>query len=227
LVKKIGLLTIGQAPRSDITPEILSFIGEVDVVEAGALDGLSSTEIARLAPTSGETVYVTRLRDGREVKVSRERLIPLLIEKIRFLEDMGAEVIGLLCSGTFPDLKHRVPVVKPEPIVRGIVEGSISSVDVLGVIMPSSLQLEYARAKWSDMKCRSMVVDSVSPYIEEDMRREKLRQIAKKFKESNVALVVMDCMGFSLNDANYLRRLVEVPIIIPRVALALALKCFI
>lgn len=226
--KRIGLLTIGQSPRIDVVPEIASFLGEeYEIIEAGALDGLSKNEIAKLAPKVGETVYVSRLRDGSEVRLSKERIIPLLQDKIEFLEKCGANVIGLLCSGIFPDFESRVPLVKPEPILRGIVKSMSSPNMVLGIIMPNPVQISFAREKWSNIKCKSMVIDSISPYAIEEHKIIKLKIIARRFRDLDVNVVVMDCIGFSINDAKLLKSELNVPILIPRLALALALKSII
>lgn len=225
MVWRVGMLTIGQSPRVDVVPEIMAILGrDFQVVEAGALDDLTAEEIGDLAPKAGETVYVSRLRDGREVRISKDRLIPLLQGKIGFLEDLGVNAIGLLCSGTFPPFKVKVPLVRPEPILRGLVESSISADQVLGVIMPSSLQVKMGYAKWSRVKCGKIVVESVSPYISESERFSVLEEIALKFKGENVSLVVMDCIGFSMRDAAFLKSKYWVPTLIPRVALALGIK---
>ena len=48
---KVGLITVGQAPRSDVVPDMAAILGgDVEIVEAGALDGLSREQIAPLAP---------------------------------------------------------------------------------------------------------------------------------------------------------------------------------
>ncbi|RLE51956.1 MAG: hypothetical protein DRJ26_00650 [Candidatus Methanomethylicota archaeon] len=225
MVYRIGMLTIGQSPRTDVVPEISSVLGEeFEVVEAGALDDLSDEEIAAISPRQGETVYVSRLRDGREVKISKEKLIPLLENKIKFLESLGVDAIGLLCSGTFPPFKVKVPLVRPEPILRGLVEASISANQVLGVIMPSSLQISMGYEKWSSVLCEKIVVESVSPYISEEKRFKILSGIASKFRRENVKLVVMDCIGFSMRDAAFFKSKYSVPTLIPRVLLALGIK---
>ena len=39
---KIGAITIGQAPRTDVTADIMDiFEGQVELVQAGGLDGLT------------------------------------------------------------------------------------------------------------------------------------------------------------------------------------------
>ena len=52
---KIGLVTIGQAPRTDVVPEMRALLGPVvEVLEAGALDGMTPEEIAMLRPHEGD-----------------------------------------------------------------------------------------------------------------------------------------------------------------------------
>ena len=38
---KVGLITVGQSPRSDVVPDMAAILGgDVEILEAGALDGL-------------------------------------------------------------------------------------------------------------------------------------------------------------------------------------------
>ena len=46
---KIGAVTIGQAPRVDVTADILRiFDDSLELIQAGGLDGLTKEEIASL-----------------------------------------------------------------------------------------------------------------------------------------------------------------------------------
>ena len=52
----LGTVTIGQAPRTDLIPEIKQFLGDgVEILEAGALDGLTLAEVQSSTPTPGTT----------------------------------------------------------------------------------------------------------------------------------------------------------------------------
>ena len=54
-MKKIGAITVGQSPRVDLIPEIQPILGDsVEIIQAGALDGLSKGEIAKFVPRPGE-----------------------------------------------------------------------------------------------------------------------------------------------------------------------------
>ncbi len=64
---KIGAITVGQAPRTDVTADILPLLGDCQLLERGGLDGLSRQEIAAFAPEPGDYVLVSRLADGSSV----------------------------------------------------------------------------------------------------------------------------------------------------------------
>ena len=66
----VGLVTIGQSPRPDIVPDMAAIIGPgVDILEAGALDGLTRSDVDALKPTGDDEILVTRLLDGTGVFV--------------------------------------------------------------------------------------------------------------------------------------------------------------
>src|SRR5256885_7938966 len=71
---RVGMVTIGQAPRVDVVPAMADVLGpDVEIIERGALDGLGGDEIAQLAPESDDEVLVTRLTDGSSVFVGKRR----------------------------------------------------------------------------------------------------------------------------------------------------------
>ena len=48
---KVGAITIGQSPRADVVQELLPLMGEqVELIQAGALDGLTREDIQAFAP---------------------------------------------------------------------------------------------------------------------------------------------------------------------------------
>ena len=68
--KILGAVTIGQAPRVDITGDIMPLLPEhVELREYGALDDFTLEEVqARFAPGEGDEVLVSRMRDGRQAR---------------------------------------------------------------------------------------------------------------------------------------------------------------
>ena len=76
---KIGAITIGQAPRTDVTEDIMRlFDGKVELLQRGGLDGLTKEEIARFAPEKGDYVLVSRLTDGSSVTFAERHILPRL-----------------------------------------------------------------------------------------------------------------------------------------------------
>lgn len=79
---RIAFVTIGQAPRVDVAPDILGMLdGVADYQEFGALDGLTPAEIASQTERGSERRLYTRLRGGRHVEADAMRL---------HLSDLGA-----------------------------------------------------------------------------------------------------------------------------------------
>lgn len=106
-MRKVGMITIGQAPRQDIAPIVEKHLaGRAELVQAGVLDQMTKAEIAnKLAPTASDYVLTSRLTSGESVVLSRERIQPILQQKIADMERSGIRNILLLCTGVFPGLR--------------------------------------------------------------------------------------------------------------------------
>jgi len=218
---KVGFITIGQSPRVDVTGEVLRLLPSgLEFLELGVLDGMCRGDVElRFKPGFGETVYVTRLRDGSEVRVSREKIIPLVGECVRRLEEAGVDVIGILCSGEFPRYNASVPIVYPERVLKGFASG-ISYSGVVGVLIPAVEQLEYAKRKWGDF-FGDLRVYAISPYT---AGLSDFEVLGGRLKADGVKLVIMDCIGYSLVQRDVLRRVGGFMILTARTALAKAVS---
>ncbi len=186
---RIGFATIGQAPRSDTVPAILEEIGvPVDVVEAGALDGLDDEAIARLGPQPGEYTFATRLADGRQVVLGKaaaeERLAPVLAR----LDREGLDMIVVLCAGTrLPTLDHTL-LIEPQRIVDAMTQALAANVKSLGIVLPLERQLANFHLE-GELKAQVRVTHA-SPY-----EGDRFSQAGADL--SGCELVVMHCMGYT------------------------------
>lgn len=68
LMKKIGAITVGQAPRVDVTPDIEPLLRGITLVQRGALDGMTKEELKAIEPEEGDYVLVSPLRTGLRSK---------------------------------------------------------------------------------------------------------------------------------------------------------------
>src|SRR3546814_4361866 len=102
--RQVASLTVGQTPRSDVLPDILSHMPfPVEVEEFGALDGLSDAEIADPAPRPGEYTLITRLCDGRDVVNSKQRASMRLEILCRALDRRRYDLVIILWTGLFSE----------------------------------------------------------------------------------------------------------------------------
>ena len=104
---KVGAITIGQSPRTDVTQDILPLLGDqVELLQAGGLDGLSREEVKTFQPGPDDYVLISRLQDGSSVVFAERYILPRLQDCIDKLEAQGAEIILFLCTGDFPAVFH-------------------------------------------------------------------------------------------------------------------------
>jgi protein AroM len=193
--RRIGVLTIGQAPRADDTvAELRQVLGPGYVIaERGALDDLGPAEIARRGPEPGHYLLVSLLRDGQSVRLSKQKILPLLQQKIDAFGDDGVDAILLLCTGTFPEFKSDRLIVHPQEALYHLMIGLAGRGKRIGALTPLADQLAQARAKWREYGV-DPVLAAASPYTADD----EVTPAARDLAERGADLIFMDCMGYSL-----------------------------
>jgi protein AroM len=196
----LGFLTIGQSPRTDVTSDLPESLRSLKIVETGALDDLTTEQIQSLKPDKGETVYVSRLRNGSEVTLARERLLPLLIEKIEFLQHQSVEAIVLLCSGRLQLQATRI-IISPGAILEHAVQSILEGRGRLGVLVPEAAQVRDAETAWSTF-AEDVKALSFSPY---EGSIDSLHLCAEAFDDRD--LIVLDCIGYSREHRRIIRTL--------------------
>ncbi|MCX7788332.1 MAG: AroM family protein [Spirochaetes bacterium] len=212
---RIGALTIGQSPRTDVAGEFLEAVGqEVELLQCGALDGLSKEEIDRMAPREGDYILVTRLRDGTEVKIAERFIHDRMKACVRTLKQAGAEMLVLFCTGEFPELEGQVLLLKPDVIMEHVVPGILPK-GKLGAILPSADQIPLLGKKWEKTGLQ-IELTAASPY---SGKEEDFREAAWSLKSRGVDLIVLDCIGFTKSIKNIIRNTAQCPVILPRTLL--------
>ena len=140
--KILAAITIGQAPRVDITADILPLLPQhVTLREYGALDDFTLEEIeARFAPAEGDEVLVSRMRDGRQAQFAERFVTPLVQQKIDQAEAEGADATILFCTGVFPKFRHKKLFLEPQPLFHAAVQ-KLADGDKVGVLVPMEEQI--------------------------------------------------------------------------------------
>lgn len=210
MAKQIGIVTIGQSPRSDVVPDMTGHLGDgVTVVERGALDDLDSAAIREFAPDEGMLTLVTRLRDGTEVEVGKEKLLPRLDRVIADLDGQAMDLILLLCNGDFPDFDTRTMVVEPQRVVDHALAALVRPRYHLGVLVPAQDQEAWVTERLSTAHPR-LTAATASPYEGAD----GLEAACAKFNTLGCDLVVLYCMGYNQQIGAKVRRLFPGPVMV-------------
>lgn len=140
--RRVASLTVGQTPRVDVLPDILAHMTlPVDVEEFGALDGLSDGEIAALAPRPDELCLITRLRDGREVLVSKPRVAERLETILRSLDSQRFDLVVILSTGLFREFESPCPMVNAQRAMEASIDAVAAAGQTVGVIYPAHRQV--------------------------------------------------------------------------------------
>ena len=214
---RVGLITVGQSPRTDVVPDMAVILGgDVDIIEAGALDGLSRAQIDALAPVGDDEILVTRLTDGSSVFVGKTHVIPLIERRIAALEDRGVTLNALLCTGAFPKLAARRPLLEPQQLLLGLLR-AMTFPGRLGVLTPSERHVPQTEARWRESGFDA-VVAPLSPYEEEDPAA--VRRAADALRVGGVGLIVMDCIGFRRKTRDEIAHLTGVPALVANLLVA-------
>lgn len=224
MTRILGALTIGQSPRTDMIPEMKPILGPgVEIIEAGALDGLTHEEIRCLAPDPGDYVLVTRTSDGTPVKVAEKHILLRMQEKIDYLAAAGAEVIVLVCTGEFPPFRCDRIIVEPQRVLADVTRAVAGELR-LGVIVPDADQIPQAMTRWKDA-ASEVFVESASPYGPAGSSASKapfrpIQESALNLKIQGAQAVVMDCMGYTVAMKDLVKSIMQAPVILARTTVA-------
>ncbi|HJP90155.1 MAG TPA: AroM family protein [Candidatus Limnocylindrales bacterium] len=194
---RVAAVTIGQTPRPDLLEPLVARAGtDVEIIELGALDGLTADELPRRAQAAYP--LTTRLRDGSRVTLDEADLAPLVQRAIDGADAVGAGVTLLLCAGGFADATARGTLVRP-------FEAAVAKVMQLGarrvtVLVPFEAQADPTRRKWA-----AAGVDA-APLIG-DPATVDVRWIA------DCHAIVLDYVGHPGRAVNALRTRTRIPVI--------------
>jgi protein AroM len=164
---------------------------------------------------------VTRLRDGSEIRVGEADILAGVQRGVDALQER-ADVILLLCTGPFPRLRSRKPLLVPDRILLHFVRGVVDHPRV-GVLTPAEAQVPWQEARWRASlpeTVEEIAVVSASPYGV--AWREAFRDPLARLAVHGPGLVVMDCLGYDRAMRAAVRATLGVPVVLARTVLARA-----
>jgi protein AroM len=217
---RVGFVTIGQSPRTDVMADIAPLLTDIEILEAGALDNV--TDLAALAPTAGreENVLVSRLRDGSQIILGERKIVPLVQERVKAIIQQSVRLVVLLCTGDFPELRQfqqTVPVLFPDRLLYHFVRSVLPREAKLGVLVPLPEQIEWSAERWRTV-AEDVRAVSLSPYTAFETGLHQAGQLSDRH------LIVMDCMGYTQKHKEAVRQVSGCSVILPRTLVARAVQ---
>jgi len=186
---RLAFVTIGQTPRTDVVPEMTAWLGEaVEIVEYGALDGLSRIEVDALSPAGDEHRLVTRLADGSEAVVAKEAVRQRLQELLADMPSGAHAAVVLLCTGHLTGLRTPGLLVESQVIVDHAVSALAWGARSLGILVP--LERQMREIHFPGREGQRLLMSHASPY-----RPERLEEAARELADAD--LVILHCMGYT------------------------------
>ncbi|MDQ0139406.1 AroM family protein [Cupriavidus necator] len=197
---RVAFVTIGQAPRTDVVPQMLADLGlPVSVEEFGILDDLDPDQIAALAPASGEYRFASRLRDGSQAVMGKPVAEAMLARLMASLDDGRFDALVPLCTGTaLPPM--RTLVIEPQQVVDHLTVALAQGCRRLGIVLPLEGQVGNFHLI-EPLSCEMRVMHA-SPYTDAADATNTADTGAGRFAQAGEALrgcdlVVMHCMGYT------------------------------
>lgn len=209
MTRMLGIVTIGQAPRDDIAELFAAQApAGTQVVLRGALDGLSDAEVDALPPLNGADTLYTRLRGGRDVKISKQAVIDRSPAALAALRADGCDAIVYACTGEFPPMEGDENVLFPSRVLAGLAHGLLPR-GRLGLLVPFAEQGEKLAKKWARPGL-DVFVEAVVP----SAGREEVAAAARRLAGHRPDLVALDCMSYTPTTKEILKSELKVPILL-------------
>jgi protein AroM len=199
----VGIYTIGQTPRPDITENLGSLSDSFRFEVWGALDDLNQDQV----PACGPDGYPleTRLRDGTRVVVDAAFLEPRLQEAVTKWDDrVSAHLV--LCAGSFPRLSAQKTLIKPFDVA--VTHFAASFIERIEVLVPFGAQATSSVRKWeaAGFSCRAHVLgkSSTSGFAE--------WRLPETVGETNADAMVIDYVGFPATALKQAQTEIDIPV---------------
>jgi protein AroM len=192
--KQIGVITMGQAPRTDLLPEIERFFPtNVDFIQRGVLDDFDQEKLQKIKPESGQTTLISRLKDGTSATMAKEKVIPIIQQIIDDFNQNQIQLIIVACTGEFPPFDSKIPIIYPDYLLNYVAQGIFRKKEQIGVIIPLPEQADSIQKKWHTAGFKTITVAS-SPY---QFDEQSLIRATKYLEQSSIQTIVLDCIGYT------------------------------
>jgi len=210
--KHIAFVSIGQTPSLAVDEMVIPIcqqnIGkEIEISQFGVLDGLEGENLDAMRAKEGEASFSARLSNKQEIVISQAKTEAKLNQMLAEIDKGNFDLIILLCTGTNIEVKISTLMVEAQKMVDGTIEALAGSAQNIGMILPLERQLAEFASK-HDFSFTPKLA-AISPYSDEGLA-EKLQSL------QSCDLVIMHCMGYSIEMHDKVRAVLNCPVLLAR-----------
>ncbi|WP_120003922.1 AroM family protein [Nesterenkonia muleiensis] len=216
---RMGIISVGQTPRVSMMSELRSLLPGIQLIERGALDDTSEDEIYSSKAVGDAPGLVTKLRSGESVVVSKALVSSRTTIAVQKLEvEDKCDAILIACTGEFSEIPHSKPLIVSGHAVYYTVRELAEKYNRVSIICPLPEQIGLVEEKFSRLpSIRKLQVQNCSPYAENIYN---FLEVGRKFKENGSDLIILDCMGYTREQRNFLAEKTGVQVVHARYAAA-------
>ena len=129
------------------------------------------------------------------------------------MENSGAELIVLMCTGEMGFFRSNAFFVESSTIVRNIAE-ALGEGKRVGIFIPDEKQLTQMIKRWNSIKTAE--IHALSPYLNAD----ETEKIIEKYNNKKWDMVVLDCMGYTEEIKNIISEKLNTKVLLSRSVIA-------
>ncbi len=209
MARKLGIATMGQAPRDDLVALFGAHApAGTEVILRGCLDGVSESEIDARRPLNGDDTLYTRFRGDKDVTISKKHVIEHAPATLARLRADGADAVVFACTGDFPPMNGDAGVLFPSRVLDGWISALLPT-GRLGLLVPLAEQIPKLAAKR-----RRPGLEVVAEPLVPSGDPAAARLAAERLKALKPDVVAMDCMGYSQATKDIVAAIVGVPVLL-------------
>jgi len=216
--KKIGLICIDYGENRAYWEDLIAQLEpEVEVSLTGIMDGLTREEVEReFAFASGENYLIMEMPWNPNFQMSEATAQKYMLRRAEEHFQNGADTVMVLCTGDFErPASPRGLFLLPEDLMHGVMTGLQQK--KLGILVPEEDQIVWSMRQYAAL---NPVFRAASPFGS----MEQLAAAAASFREEDVEVIVLDCMGYTVEMARIVAQESGKQVLVPRLILPKLLK---
>jgi protein AroM len=214
--RRIAFVTLGQSPRVDLVPEILSSLDSpVQPLEYGLLDDVNAKELRAAEPRPGEPAFLTRLRDGNHVELSVEWTHERFRDVYDRIKQRGSDLVVLTLASCGQDFRPDGATIQSDKVVERAID-ALSNADLhLGIVVPLDGLIRDHQMLGGPWERTSVAAARPGDF-------DALSRAVSEMTDCDI--LVLHSMGYTNADRDEVRRLAQKPVIMNRRLVANAIK---